>query len=410
MSSFPLRWSALFLSLAFAACGGDDSSSSASGGGGTGGGGTGGGGAGADAGGCVREPGPADAVRKLVLAHPYDANSAKSGRFEVYDVDTSGAITKTGTTFEMGRAATGEIVFTPDGKLGFVATEAGGLGVFRVEASGAVTVLHEELMGSFYAGKLVMDPSGDRLWVLDGEWRDIGGGVYSVSIGCDDVVKDEGLVAAAKLPAAFALLSKTPGRALLAADDVLTSPENMSVHLLDWSATPSVVASESVFPSDDAIVSSMGVTVDEKYALIADNSGFSSVPNRVAVVELGAGTLKPLNVVSPIEDPADIETSPFDNTALVTSGFGNALFVLTFDAGKPTAPYAAQKLTASSQVELPVDMVQVRRGKLQGSVFVGEVSAIRRVTFSSTGAPTDQGTFALGAGTENTAGAIGIQP
>jgi hypothetical protein len=191
---------------------------------------------------------------------------------------------------------------------------------------------------------------------------------------------------------------------------VLSSPTNMNLHLLDWSASPSVIASQTAFSVEPPIVSSMAVTFDEQYALIADNSSFSTVLNRVAVVAIGAETLNPVQLVTPIEDPADIETSPFDSTALVTSGFGDALFVLSFDANQPSAPYTAKQLATASTPELPVDMVQIRRGKLRGHVFVSEVSAIRRITFSSTQPPADQGTFALGAGTENIAGAIGIQP
>ena len=94
-----------------------------SGGGGstTGGGGT-AGGSGGTAGNCTRTPGPADAKRKLVVSHPYDAAQQKSSLYEVLELDAKGVLAKTGKTFQLGRATTGEIVFTPDGELGFVPT------------------------------------------------------------------------------------------------------------------------------------------------------------------------------------------------------------------------------------------------------------------------------------------------
>ena len=411
-------------------CGDDDGTAASAGGaggvgasGGSGGAGGGSGGASGDAsvggsgggapdgGSCVRTPGPADGQRKVIVALPYDAAQKKSDRYEVLELDAEGKLAKTGKTFLLGRATSGEIAFTPDGKLGFVATEAGKVGAFRIEPSGDISVIDAGFDGAFHASKLVVDPKGDRLYVLDSEWRDIGGGIYSVRIGCDDQLTDEGLVAPAKLPAGLVLSAKAPGRALVAADDILTSPANQNLHVLDWSATPKHLSSAAIFGQDSPIVSSLALTLDEGHALIADNSGFSSVANRVAVVKVDGTQLSPLQELSPIEDPADIETSPFDSTALVTSGFGDAIYVLSFDPAKPTAPYSAKKLGYQGGApQLPIDMAQIRRGKLTGRVLVSEVSGVRQVAFAAGAIPTDLGVFALGTGTENVPGAIGVQP
>ncbi|MBI3205200.1 MAG: hypothetical protein HYZ29_26915 [Myxococcales bacterium] len=364
-----------------------------------------------DGGGCVRTPGPADGPRKVIVALPYDADQKKSDLYQVLDLDADGQLAKTGKTFLLGRATNGEIVFTPDGKLGFVATEAGKVGAFRIEPNGDVSVIDAGFGAAFNASKLVVDPKGDRLYVIDSEWRDVGGGIYSVRIGCDDQLTDEGLVAAAKLPAGLVLSVKTPGRAFVAADDILTSPAARHLHVLDWSATPKHLSSTVAFGQDSPIVSSLALTLDESHALIADNSGFSSVPNRVAVVKVDGTGLTALQELTPIEDPADIEVSPFDKTALVTSGFGDAIHVLSFDPAKPAAPYSAKKLSYQGGApQLPIDMAQIRRGKLTGRVLVSEVSGVRQVAFASGAAPTDLGVFALGTGTESVPGAIGVQP
>jgi len=383
-----------------------------SGGGGstTGGGGT-AGGSGGTAGNCTRTPGPADAKRKLVVSHPYDAAQQKSSLYEVLELDAKGVLAKTGKTFQLGRATTGEIVFTPDGELGFVPTEDGKIGVFRFEANGDVSVLDAGFSGGFYAARLVMDGSGDWLYVLDDEWRDVGGGVYRLRVGCDDQLTDETLLAPAKLPARLWLSEKSPGQALLAASDVLSSQADQNVHRLSLGPPPVVMKSAVVFGVEPPIVGGFGVTYDESFAFIGDGSGFSSVPNRVAAVDVASGALEGVQELADIEDPADIETSPFDRTALVSSGFGNALLVLSFDAGNASAPYSAKALAyQGAKPQLPVDMVQLRRGSLQGRVLVSEVPGVRQVAFSAGKPPMDLGVFDLGGGTENVPGAIGVQP
>jgi len=407
---------------AVAACGGDDSSGSPSSGGtssggaagssATGGAAGGGGTAGGapDGGTCVRTPGPADGPRSVVVSHPYDAAQKPANAYEVLSLDTQGQLAKTGQTFELGRAVDGDIVFTPDGKLGFVATEDGKVGVFRFESDGSVTVLDAGFSGSFYAAKLVVDPKGDRLYVIDSEWRESGGGIYSLRIECDDSLVEEGQWAAAKLPEGLVFLAQTPGRVVVPASDILGSPSDQHVHLLDWSATPTLLGSASVFGSDSPIISSIAVVASEKYALIADNSGFSSVPNRIAVVSISGSTPSGVQELSPIEDPADIEPSPFDDTALVTSGFGDGIFVAT--AGGPAStPFSLKELGYSGdKPQLPVSMSGIRRGTLKGRVLVSEVSAVRQVSFGNGSAPTDLGPFTLGTGTENVVGALGVQP
>lgn len=364
-----------------------------------------------DGGACVRVPRSADAPRKVVISHPYDANQQKSDLYEVLALDAKGKLEKTGKTFQLGRSTYGEIVFTPDGELGFVATEEGKIGSFRVEPSGDISVLNPGFAGGFYASKLIVDPNGDHLYVIDDEWRDIGGGVYSMKIDCDGKLTEESLVAPAKLPAGLWFSAKTPGRALVAADDVLDSPSSQHLHVLDWSSSPKVVASQAIFAGDSPIISSLAVTADEKHALLGDNSAFSSVPNRVAVVAIDGTALSLLQELSPIEDPADIETSPFDSTALVSSGFGDALIVLGFDASKPSAPYSAKPLSYQGAApQLPIDMVQIRRGGLTGHVLVSEVGGVRQVAFAAGKTPVDLGVFALGSGTENVPGALGVQP
>ena len=390
---------------------GHDAGTGGNAGGATGGsaGSAGSGGTTGDAGSCVRTPEPPDDDRVVVVSHTYDANQKPLGEYEVLRLESNGNLTKTGTNFSMGRSTTGEIVFTPDGKLGFVATEKGNVGVFRVEPQGKITVLHAGFSGTFYASKLVMNEAGNRVYVIDAEWRNIGGGIYALDVDCNDNVTDAGMIAPGKLPQGLAFLSG--GRAVVPAHDLLASPLDQHLHLVDWSNPPNVISSTVAFGKDAPIISNLAVTQDEKYVFVGDNSGFSSVKNRVAVVEIDGKNLKAVQEVTPIEDPADIETSPFDNTALVSSGFGNALFVLSHDSNNATVPYSFKELSYSVDTpQIPVDMVQIQRGALAGTVLVAEVTGVRQVRFEKSGPPTDVGRLDFGAGVENIVGSIGVQP
>ncbi len=363
-----------------------------------------------DAGGCPRAPGPANAVRKVVVSHPFDANGNKANAYEVLELSASGELSQTGTTFQMGRSTLGEIAFTPDGKVGLVAEEDGKLGVFRFDSSGAPQVVDAAFDGGFYAASVVVDPGGAVAYVLDDEWRNTGGGVYAVPIGCDGTPGTPHLIAAAKLPAALAFLPGNPSRAVLASKDVLSVPEGNDAHLLSWGDPPSVLGSAAPFPDTEASVSSVAITHDGKFALIGDNNEYSSSPNRIGVV--GLAPFGAVQLLTPIKDPLDIEVSPFDNAALVVSGYGNAIFQVSYDPNNSSAPFALGNELAyqGGKPQLPGYAVSIDRGALTGLVLVAENTAVRRVRFEQSGSVTDLGAFSLGSGTTVVTGTIGVQP
>ncbi len=368
---------------------------------------------------CPRLPAPADRPRKVVVSHPYDADGNPAGSWEVADLSQDGVLVPGGPRFEMGRAAWGEVVFTPDGAIGIAAQDDGTLGVFRVGPD-AVEVVHAAFQGSFYAARVVMDSSGEVAWVLDSEWRDIGGGVYRVRIGCDGQVSDEGRIVPAKLPYALEFLPDGSGRAVLAAKDVFEVPEGHDFHLLQWGVggpdwsgeVPSVLGSASGFPDTDAIIASMAVSPDGRFVLAGDNSLFSGTGDRVAVVEVAGEGLVARQVLAPIEDPVGIAFSPFGDAAIVVSGYGDAIFVVRHDAGDPASPFQVQGEVAyqGKKPALPGQAVLIRRGLLEGRVLVGEVSGVRQVQFAPGAVVTDLGLTSFGAGLQNMVGAVGVQP
>jgi hypothetical protein len=368
-----------------------------------------------DSGACPRAPGPADAARSVVVSHPYDASGQPSSDFEVLALATDGTLSRPGAHFSLGATSLGHIAFTPDGRVGLVAEDDGTLGVFGLDASGAPTVIDASYKGSFYASGVMVGPSGSTAYVLDDEWRDNGGGIYALDIRCDGSLANERLVTPSKLAGGLDFLPNDPSRALLAATDVLNSPAANNADLLKWGEPPELLSGAPAFPDDEAIVSSLGVTHDGRYALIGDNNQFYSsqtLQNRVAVVAVANDTLNALQILTPIDDPYDIVTSPFDDGAIVVSGFGNAIWQVGYDASSPSAPFQLQGELAyqGTSPQLPGDAVSIRRGPLSGLVLIAENTALREVSFAANGAVTDLGPYSLGSGTDSIPGAIGVQP
>jgi hypothetical protein len=366
-------------------------------------------GAGADAGGfgCPRSLAP-DGTRHVVVSLPYDADGQKAAAYRLLELAIDSSLTSTGKTFTMGRAVGGEIAFTPDGALALVAQEDGSVGVVAFDGA-EPRVVHDAFTGDFYAQSVVMDARGDRAYILDSQWRENGGGVYTVAIDCDGSLRDLGLTVPAKLPAA--LLPLAGGDALLVANDALDSAENRDAHLLHMGDAPTVTASVDAFPDDEAIVSSAALTADGRYLLIADNSEFSGVDNRIAVVEVADGSLTSRQVVTPFEDPYSLLASPFGDAALAVSGYGDAIFALDYNPGD-AQPFALRGELAyqGGKPMLPGDAVLIARGALTGLVLVAEVDGVRLARFEDGGAVTDLGVMSLGDGLEFLPGAIGVAP
>jgi hypothetical protein len=166
------------------------------------------------------------------------------------------------------------------------------------------------------------------------------------------------------------------------------------------------------FPDDDAIVSSAAITPDGRYALIGDNSAFSGVPNRVAVVAVEAAGLTATQVLSPIEDPYALVASPHGDAALVVSGFGEELIVLGYDPNDLSTPFSIDgpPIYQGGPPGLPGKAVLIDRGDLRGRVLLTEYNGVRQVTFQPGGSVLDHGLTTFGAGMENNVGAIGVQP
>ena len=359
--------------------------------------------------GCERAPAAADRTRHAVVSHPYTGDGSPSGAWEVLSISAEGELAVTGTRFDLGRATGGSVAFTPDGVVGAAAQEDGTLGLFTLSASGDVTVLDAGWQGAGYATAVVAAPDGGGFYLLDGQWRENGGGVYRVDVDCDGAISDGGMVAAARLP--YAMVAASGGRALVAASDILDSAAGDDVHMVDL-AGGDVLAGADAFPDDEQIVASAALTADGAYLLVGDNNQFydsDELENRIAVVRVDGTSLAPVQTLS-VEDPVAIAVSPFDDRAIAVSGFGDAILELDRAAGggKPFS-LAGEIDYEGAGPQLPGPVATIDRGALRGHVLVAELLGVRHLVFGP-GAVTDLGLLSVGSGNAAITGALGLQP
>ncbi|MDP2316587.1 MAG: hypothetical protein Q8P41_27080 [Pseudomonadota bacterium] len=344
--------------------------------------------------GCRATPAAADRDRAVLVSLPYTAAADRSDVWAVLTLSAGGTLSDPGTRVTMGRASSGEVAFTPDGSLAFAVTEDGTLGVYDVTQG---VVVHEAYDGGFYANRVVVDPSGEVAWIVDGNWANNGGGLYRVDIDCETgALSGATRVLEAKLPSE--LLWFDDG-ALLVGREVAGADPDDDVARLSWGDTPAFVGGADAFGDNDAVVSDAAIVGD--WLLISDISEFSGVPTRVARVRLGDGLAVESSVE--IEDPMSLVPFP-DGSArvLVASGYGDAYFVLDADAGTTTS-------VSASRVQLPNALVPVTRGPLDGHVLGSEVGGLRQLQLGA-GGVTDLGVYSLGDGLDALPGAIGVAP
>lgn len=359
--------------------------------------------------GC-RAPAPEDRVRRVVISLPYDDEGKKAEVYGVLALAEDGSLGAITARFKMGRAFGGPIRITPDGGLGFVAQEDGSVGVFRLAPDGTPQVLNARYTGGGYASKVVLDPAGDRLYILNGNTRANGGGIAQVRVACDGTLTPEGPLAEGSTPYAFLPLGG--GIAVSYARELLDSPVEDNTHLV--SSGPPVVRriSARAFGDSDAVVASSALTFDHKYALFGDNSEFSGPGDRLAVVAIQPGSLRPTQVLSAVQDPVGLVLSPFGNAGLVVSGYGNAVLPFTYDPTYPKTPITMRPQPAyvGKRPQLPDTAVGIERGKLKGWVLLSENTGVRRMVFAEDGSLRDVGVTTTGDKLSDIVGAIGVQP
>jgi hypothetical protein len=334
-----------------------------------------------------------DYDRPVLVSLPYDEDANSADTWAVLTLDRDGELVDDNTRITMGRATSGRVTFTPDGTLALAATERGDVAIYDTVSG---TVVESAWNDGFYAGRVVVEASGEVAWIVDGNWANNGGGLYRVTLDCATGAPGPAeRVVEGKLPAD---LVWTDAGGLVAALDLPGAAEGDDLALFDFtSETPSFVAGVDAFGDDDAIVSD--VAVAGGWAVVGDINEFSGYPTRVARVNLSDMTAE---TTVDIEDPISMVPFP-DGSArvLVASGYGDALLVLDIETGNTST-------VSASRVQLPGALAAVKRGPLAGRVLGSEVGGVRMVDLGDS--VTDLGVTSLGSGLGSLPGAIGVAP
>lgn len=357
---------------------------------------------------CHAEPGPADGERFIVVAKPYDADGLQAPRYAVHALSQTGEIANASFEFDMGRAFAGRIAFTLDGQFGFTAQDDGTVGVFRLAEDGTPEVLESGFEGEFYAGRVEVAPSG-HVFVVDQQTANNGGGITELSLDCDGNVAAQGVLVPGDR--VYELAWASSATALVAANGLFGDISGDDAFVIDLLGDANVLGATDPFEDDEAIVSAVALASGGRVGLIADNAAFSSIPNRLAIVRLDGEQVTAVQQIGDLDDPFELVASPVDDTALMVSGFGDAVYVLDID------PAAADPVSIRGELQyqgnapqLPANAVVITRGSQSGLVLLSENTGIRRIRFEGSGVVTDMGLYDLGGGLENIAGAIGVQP
>ena len=348
--------------------------------------------------GCRADPGDPNKVRALLLSFPYDEAGNQTDQWSSWSLGTDGTLRTSQSRFSMGRATAGQVVYTPDGSIALAPQADGTIGVY---AEGTVV---EAALGDIYAEHIVMDPSGEKAWAIDGNWPDNGGGIYPLTIACDRPTVNIGARwIAAKLPAAMLPVDENW---LIVGREVAGSGRDADVVLVDTNGN--WLAEADAFGDNEAFVSAAVLSRDGRYLLIGDISEFSGVPTRVAVVEVGPSSLTPVQILD-VEDPVGLFVSPDDDRVVVLSGYGDALFVLE-RTDNDAAPYkdTGEPAYRGGRPQLPGAGALIERGTLKGLLMLTEVEGVRQVQIQ--GGVEDWGLVQSGGGWQDIPGAIGVVP
>lgn len=306
--------------------------------------------------------------RLVAVSFPYTASGAQTDAWELFSLDGD-VLSPTGTTMSLGRGQGAPVAWAPDGSLAVTVHDDGTIGVFSADG----TVVEATWDGGFYAGDAKFDATGERLFVVDGNWVNNGGGVYEVAVDC-----------ATGAPLLVGKLVESKLGSYLLGDVLVADSAAMAIDVDAATLGPAT----ALFDYEDAIVGGASRFGDTLY--VGDYSEFSGVDNRVAIATVGSSITKTGEVV--VLDP--ISMAAVEGGAVVASGYGDEIVGLT-----------SSGVVDSLASELPG---AVASGP-DGLVFVAELSAIRLLRFDGT-ALEDVDSYPLGDGLDRIPGSIGVQP
>ena len=280
--------------------------------------------------GCRSEPRDPDADRVVLANLPYEGTGADWAVLTL----SAEAPSPTRARRSQRDAPTSTPAVHPDGSLGIAPLDDGTISIVEVDAGGSVRVVEAGFTTGFYAEAVAMHPSGERVYVVDRNWEENGGGLYVLDLDCstgapsvpDDLPVDElGRLVATRLPAAALPIPGRPDRLVL-----ISGPTPADVRLID-TTSGAILDEVDVFPDDDAWLTTGAITPAGDLVLLTDTSAWSSRDNALAAVRVTGDSLTDVGSDA-LYDGVGIGISPDGTTAIVSSGYGDDIVRLSLDA------------------------------------------------------------------------------
>ena len=323
-----------------------------------------------------------DRVHTVVVGQPF-ATPNDTWRSYALEGET---LTETGS-FSMGEGTFGRVVWTPDGRVGAVAQDDGTVGIFAAE-QGQVTVIEPAFQQGFYASSLTMDPDGQTLWIVDGNWANNGGGLYRVSLDCETGAPGTVEKVRESKLASFLLIGE---RTVLVANEVDEQVGSSAYELV--SPQDEVLQGLPLFEHADYSISDAVMALDGRI-WAADYSVFSGVPHSVAVLNADLS----LEGRVPVVDPVALVAHPSDGRVLALSAYqADELVQISSDL----------EVDPLQTSPLPWAAAGLQSGPDAGLVIVSENEAMLLLRWTSTGMEELQ---SVPLGGDALPGAIGVSP
>ncbi|MFT7520681.1 MAG: hypothetical protein ACI9MC_002832 [Kiritimatiellia bacterium] len=341
---------------------------------------------------CHTVPMSPVAPRHLVVAQPYNADFSQSQLWHVFQVLADGELART-DTFEMGRAFSGAVRFTPDGQIGAVPQDDGTIGLFSLDAKGIATVISAGFgEGAVYASEVRFAPDAETLYAVDGNWVNNGGGIYAISVDCDGQLGVPMRILEAKLPGGLTW-DEGPERAVLFSIEVDGAPET-TLHTADltlgtWLDHALAFVDGAGQPSE--------IVITDNYLVVGDTDEFAGHGGRVA--SLTWPDLLPV-AEARFRDPVSLLNVEGDRV-LCSMGYADAVIELA-----PDATHIGDRGHVSAQ--LPGTLTMLRSGALASWAWVGTVDGVMPMSLGE--GMRVYPAIAVGPPEARQGGAIGVQP
>lgn len=317
----------------------------------------------------------------VVYSTPYDDDGNQVNLWHLQS--SNGSL----STFEMGRATSGQIQVSPDGSWGVVAQTDGTIGIFQY-MDGTISVIESaftpRVIGQdVYASDVWLDAERGQLWITDVNWPNNGGGLFRATIDCETgAISDTERVFSSKngygvrpIGDNWVYLSR----------EVEEQPYQLSIFADEYDA---ILARGMAFDDDESIFSALAS--DGRNILVGDNNEFSTTPTRVSHSVWDGNVLSKLHEFE-VNDPVSMVI--VGDWALISSGYGNELL-----------QYQVSRQSLSSVVGLPLPSTIVHQGN---HLYVPANTALHKLEATSAGFVSVGDVISLD-GLDGIMGAVGV--